>query len=68
MPRMRDRSIHCEVCNGNCQVTANLDTGTLTKAVMAPACKFPQRCLREHTVGIFKRQFGSRILRHGDYV
>ena len=68
MARMRDRSIYCELCKGNCQVTANLDTGKLVKAVMSAGCKFPNRCLRQHTAGVFKRQFGSRILRQGDYV
>lgn len=73
---MRDKTVRCGTCaiegqagTGICYMTANLDTGRVTKCILPPQCKWPSsgRCAEEHKIGIFSRPFGSKIIRTKDF-
>ena len=64
MPKMRDKTVHCETCGGRSDITANLDTGKITKITLPTSCKWPNLCSRKFVEGIFDRPFGSRIIQN----
>lgn len=67
MAHMRDKTVWCTRCNQQCTLTANLDTGRITKMRMPKTCVSIASCLDEYAKGIWSRQFGERIIRPEDF-
>ncbi len=57
MTRMRNKCVHCEKCDGDSEVFANMDEGIITSFRLSQACETPHDCTKEILDKVFDRPF-----------